>query len=288
MKTLLVLIRDPAASNWYIDFAIGLARDLNLGIHLYYVENPANQPMASTHLSSGVALEQLQHSLKEKALLARDMLTGQVNEMMQKISGKVVVEVTSVIGNEITLINQQVNEKKAHMVMLAREGKGSSGFKHSFVEEVSRSVNCPLWIIPENTPYRKIDSVIYATDYQEEDVPTLMKVIDLTHFIAPEITALHITSNPDFELRIKNAGFQKVVQNKTGYDDITVKALVERNGMDIPEMIGDFAAQDRSNLVVVLKDNERFFERIFSSGTSHKIVRDTGYPVLVYHSADEA
>jgi nucleotide-binding universal stress UspA family protein len=287
MKTLLVLVRNPAASEWYIDYAVGLARDLHLKVHLFYVENPESHLLATPHLSVE-AVEQLQHNLKEKALLARESLTSQVNEKIQKREGQVVVEVTSIIGNEIALINQMVKEGKAQMVMLASEGLGESGFKRSFVDEVSRNVNCPVWIIPENTRYLSIESIIYATDYQEEDISTLKKVIDLTYFISPEITALHITSNPDFELKIKNAGFQKVVQNKTGYDDLTVKALVEKNSGGIPEMIGEFAAQDRSNLIVVLKDNKQFFERIFNPSTSNNIVHDTGYPVLVYHSPEEA
>jgi nucleotide-binding universal stress UspA family protein len=287
MKKLLALVKNPAASEWYIKYALGLARDLHLEVQLLYVENPAGHLLATPKISAE-AVEQLQHNLKERAMLARDSLTSQVNEMIQTSEGPVVVEVTSLVGNEIALINQIVKEGKAHMVMLASEGPGISGYKRSFVDEVSRNVNCPVWIIPENTSYLSIESIIYATDYQEEDISTLKKVIDLTHFISPEITALHITSNPDFELRIKNAGFQKIVQNKTGYDALTVKALVEKNGGGIPEMIGEFAAQDKSNLIVVLKDNKQFFERIFNPSTSNKIVHDTGYPVLVYHSPEEA
>jgi nucleotide-binding universal stress UspA family protein len=287
MKTLLALVRNPSESEWYIDYAVGLAKDLHLEVHLFNVENPSIHLLATPHLS-GEAAEQLQHSLKEKALWARDSLTSQVNEVIQKKEGQAIVEVSSVIGNEIALINQMVSEGKAHMVMLASKDLGTSGYKTSFVDEVSRNVNCPVWIIPENTRYRTIDSIIYATDYQEEDIPTIKKVIDLTHFVSPEITALHITKNSDFESRIKNAGFQKELKFKTGYDDLTVKALVEKNGTGIPDMIGEFAAQDRSGLIVVLKDNKQFFERIFNPSTSNKIVHDTGYPVLVYHSLEEA
>jgi nucleotide-binding universal stress UspA family protein len=251
------------------------------------VENPENKILATPHLS-GEATEQLQYNLKDKAMMARESLTSQVNEIMQKNKGQAVVEVSSVIGNEISLINHMIKEGKAHMVMLASENEGSTGCKPYFVDEVARNVNCPVWIIPENIQYRSIDSIIYATDYQEEDISTLNKVIELTHFVSPEITALHITKNPDFELRIKNAGFQKVVQNKTGYDDLTVKALVEKNGGGIPEMIGEFATKIQSNLIVVLKDNKQFFERVFSKGTSNRIVHDTDYPVLVYHSPKES
>jgi nucleotide-binding universal stress UspA family protein len=283
MKTLLLLIRNPAASEWCINYAIDLAKDLHLKVVLFYVENPSSHHSTVPHLS-GAALEQLHHNLKEKALLARDSLAGQVNDLKRKSDEKVQVEVYTAIGNEIALINQMVEEKKAHMVMLASERKGNTGYNRAFVDEVSRNVNCPVWIIPENTRYHSIDSIIYATDYQEEDISTLRKVIDLTHYLSPEITALHITKNPDFQLKIKNAGFQEIVQNKTGYESLSVKSLEEKNGKGIPEMIGDFAAKDKSSLIVVLRDNKEFFDRIFNPSISRKIVHDAGYPVLVYHS----
>jgi nucleotide-binding universal stress UspA family protein len=287
MKTLLVLVSHPEASGWYIKYAIGLARELHLKIHLYYVVNPAGQLIGTPHLTGEVA-EQLQHNLKDKAIQARDSLTNQANSIIQKNDGQVVLEVSSIIGNEIAQINQMVKDGKAHMLMLARENEGNSGFKPHFVNEVSRNVNCPVWIIPENSRYQSIDSIIYATDYQEEDISTLKKLINLTHFVSPEITALHITGNPDFELRIKNAGFQKILQSKTGYDDLTVKALVEKNGGGIPEMISEFASQIQSKLIVVLKDNKQFFERVLNPDISNKIVQEAAYPVLVYHTAEEA
>lgn len=287
MKTLLVLVKNPAASRWYIEYAMYLAKDLRLEVHLLNVENPAYHPLTGPGVS-GAAVVQLQQSLEAKASLARDSLTSQVNELVLQNTGQVVVEVTSVIGDEISLIKQMVEEDKVHMVMVATEGSGNSGYKRSFVDEVFRNVQCPLWIIPENSRYQSLKSIVYATDYQEEDIPALKKLIGLIHVISPKITALHITGNPDFESRIKNAGFQRIVQNKTGYDNLTVKAFVEKNGMDVPEMVGELAARDRVNLVAVLKENKHFFERIFTSGTSDKIIHETDFPVLVFHSQGES
>jgi len=285
MKTLLVLVRNPAESAWIMEYAIRLSHDLKLDLHYLHVQNAKGHLMAGPN-ASGAAVEQLQRDLRKNAELARESMQEQVNELMKMQEATMTVEVTTSIGNEVSLVNELVKRNKVQMLMLAGKGLGEAGFSKSFVDDVSREVNCPVWIIPENTRYRPMDSIVYATDYQEEDISTLSRLIDLTHFVSPVITALHITHNPDFEVRIKNAGFQKVIRNKIGYDDIKVKALVEKQGADIPEMIADFASKDRASLVVVLKDDKSLFERLFTESTSEKIVQESSFPVLVYHSPE--
>jgi nucleotide-binding universal stress UspA family protein len=138
-------------------------------------------------------------------------------------------------------------------------------------------------VIPENSDYNPIHSVIYATDYNEEDIPTLEKLIRLTYFESPKITALHITDNVDFDLRIKNAGFQKMLESKLGYENIEVKALVENQGDDMVSLINDYAARISADLIVVLKENRRFLERLFRPSSSEKIIEEASRPVLVFH-----
>jgi nucleotide-binding universal stress UspA family protein len=268
-----------------MEYAIRLAHDLRLDIHYLYVENPKGHLMAGT-TASGAAVEQLQRDLRKNAELARESMQERVKELMKMQEATMTVEVTTSIGNESSLVNELVKRNKAHMLMLPSKGLGETGFSRSFVDDATREVNCPVWIIPENTRYRPMNSIVYATDYQEEDISTLSRVIDLTHFVSPEITALHITDSPDFEVRIKNAGFQKVIRNKIGYDDLKVKALVEKQGADIPEMIADFASKERASLVVVLKDDKSLFERFFTESTSEKIVQESSFPVLVYHNPE--
>jgi nucleotide-binding universal stress UspA family protein len=126
--------------------------------------------------------------------------------------------------------------------------------------------------------------VIYATDYNEEDIPTLKELIRLTYFNSPTITALHITENIDFDLRIKNAGFQKMLESQVDYDNIRVKALVEDQGDDMVSLINDYATRENADLIVVLKENRRFLERLFKPSSSEKIIEKANRPVLVYHA----
>ncbi|MEA1896908.1 MAG: universal stress protein [Bacteroidota bacterium] len=282
MQTLLTLIKKPDSSEDFMKYSMSFAREMNLNVHLLYVENPIHYPLGVPDLT-GAAVAQLQNNLKGKINTGIHTLSDQVTAMMPMIAGKLVVEVSGKIGDEEKIINEMVQSGEAQMVMIESSGKDGFWLKDSSVQEIVRNINCPVWIIPEDTEFQSFNDIIYATDYQEEDIPTLIKLIDLTHLFTPHITALHITDNADFDLRIKNAGFQKMLETKTEYIKITAKALVENTGDDMVSLIHSYADRTGANLIVVLKENRRFLERIFKPSSSEKIIEVSSRPVLVYH-----
>lgn len=74
---------------------------------------------------------------------------------------------------------------------------------------------------------------------------------NISRHFSPGITALHITDNYDFEVRIKKAGFQEMVQTRTDHDKISVKSLVDKNGDDMGQLINDYASLIDADLIVV-------------------------------------
>ena len=283
MRTLLGFIRKPDESNGIISYLIELSKDLNTNLHLLYVENPANQTLATPDLS-GVAMANLQQSLLVKTEEGKKTLKNLVGQMMPRISGKLAVEISTKLGNEVSIADEMLASGKVQMI--AVENKGSDGFwwQDSLVKTMVKNIECPVWVIPENTDYHSFRRIIYATDYQEEDILTLQKLIDLTHRLSPQILALHITDSADFDVRVKTAGFQKMLENKTAYNNISAKALIEKNGEDLVQIINSYAAMNRADLIVVLKENKNFLERILNPSSTEKIMKAANRPVLVYHA----
>jgi nucleotide-binding universal stress UspA family protein len=282
MKTILGMIRDPQTSDGFIQYLFELAKDLNVQVHLLYVENPAQYPLGVQD-TTGAALANLQKSLEKKVDEGKKILNQHLQEMMPTIAGKVIVEVSTRIGNEAMLIDEMVNKGQAHM--LAVEYRHMSGFwqKDSFVKEMMRSVRCPVWVVPEDTEYKGLHHIVYATDYHEEDIRTLQRLIDLTGSFSPEIEALHITDSIDFDEKVKKEGFQKMLVKKTGYAQISLTSLHEHNGHDMTKLINSYANRTKTDLIVVLKENKNFLERIFTPSSSEKIVSETKRPILVFH-----
>lgn len=286
MKTLLLFIKDYDNSHGFIEYAMELARDMQFDVKVLYVENPSYHPLGTPDLS-GVAVAHLQKSLEKLANSAKTKLDQQVRELMHGKDGELNVEVGTAIGNEVDIVAEIVDSDRAQTVMIEGQGIRSFSLADSFENELVRKINCPVWVIPEKADYRTPEKIIYASDYNEEDIPTLKKLIELTGRFSPQITALHITDNSDFELRIKNAGFQKMIENKTGYKRIGAKAFIENKGDDMVKIINGYAARIDASLIVVLKENRSFLERIFSSDPTEELIEKASKPVLVYHAGIE-
>jgi len=286
MRHLLALIKDPQLSEKFIEYAAGFARELKTDIHFLYVVNHMMHPLGTPNLS-GVAYAQLQRTMEQKVESARDSISKMSKEIMQRIANDVQFEVSARLGSEITLINEMVESGKVQMVMIDGRDMDSFWKKESLVKDLIRQISCPVWIIPEKMDFTPFKNIVYATDYNEEDIPTLKNLIDLTHWFSPKITALHISDRSDFELRIKNAGFQKMLESNTNYSQISAKAVIEKNGADMAGMINEYASGVSADLIVVLKENRRFLERIFKSSSTDKLVEETSRPLLALQENNE-
>lgn len=286
MRTLLGLIREPEESQNLIKYLLDLARDLRANVLFMYIENPVRYPIGTPD-STGVAMVHLQKSLDTKITEGRKILEETVSRMMPRLAGKVAVEIAAKLGNERTILKELVSSGKVQMLAMEYKSLDVLRQKDAFTSDVIRTIDRPVWVIPEQSEYHGIKHIIYATDYHEEDISTLNKLIDLTHQLSPKISAMHITDNVDFELRVKNAGFQKMLESKTEYNDISVKALVEKSGDDLVKLIVSYAAMNNADLIVVLKENNNFLERFFNPSSSEKIIHAADKPVLVYHATED-
>jgi nucleotide-binding universal stress UspA family protein len=282
METLLALIKEPDDSEELVKYAISLASDLSLGLTFLYVQDPANYPFGTPGLT-GDALMQIQVNKDQLAADAKNTLSKLVEEYgFENMS----VEILSKTGIIKPIIEKMLVDNKVSMVALESSDREGFWTQNSTYMDIIRNIQCPVWMIPEKSKYHTFSEILYATDYQQEDLQTLQNLIGLTHQFSPNITALHVIESMDFEVRIKKAGFQEMVQMKTGYDKVTVKSLIERTGDDIGQMITDYARLTKADLITVLKENHPFIERLFKSSVTKKIIQKSEIPVLVFHEQD--
>jgi nucleotide-binding universal stress UspA family protein len=281
MKTLIAIVNEPGDSKEFVQYVLNLAVDLQTNVHFLHVQDPAHYSFGTPGMT-GDASVQVQVTRQNMADDARKILARYVEAYAPE---DVSVKISTEMGILKLIIEKLLSDNKIHMVIL--EGVESDGFwtSNSTHMDIIRNVKCPVWVIPKQSTYRAPREILYATDYKEEDLATLNKLIALTKHFSPKITAIHITENLDFEVRIQKAGFQEMLQTKTSYDQVCVKSLVEETGgEDIGQLVNNYASLIEANLIVVLKENRHFFDRLFNSSATKKIVQQAKIPVLVYHA----
>lgn len=279
METMLALINEPGNAKGFIGYVSRLAQDLHMNLHLMYVEEPESYHYSpQTSPNYDISRQALKKTMEEVSEMIGKQITGIKEELNTDIS----IEFTAEIAATIPAIEKFTSEN--HPIMLVTESLKDKSFWTQSTDSIDiiNNANCPVWVIPHGSEYIPFTKIVYATDYREEDIPTMKNLITLTYWFSPEITALHIGDNADFDERVKKAGFNEVLRSKIGYQNITVKTIVDKSKEDISHIINDYAINTNANLIVVLKENRNFFDRIVNPSATKKIVRDAKLPVLVF------
>ena len=279
METLIAIIEKPEDAKHFISYVGHMALDFNMKVHLVYVQEQYDYTLGPPPSPGYSATLEVQKNNERKAAKTLQRLIGEIRD---ELPGKISIEYSTEIADKSAAIMDYISAKKATMaVMEAREPLGFWSFTSSYLDVIN-SVTCPVWIIPHRAMYKPMKQIVYATDYKEEDLKTLRKFIELTAGQGPAITALHICDTVDFEEKVKQAGFNEMVQAKLGYKDITVKCLREKDNQNASQLINEYAVIINADLIVVLKENRNFFDTIFNPDSTKKIVKEAQMPVLVY------
>ncbi|HAF30232.1 MAG TPA: hypothetical protein DCG75_14415 [Bacteroidales bacterium] len=286
MKTLLAIINDPDNTEGFINYTANVAKDLRVNLHLLSVQNPEAYTLGTPE-TAGTMIVGIQKQLEELAKNTKENLEKLAQKTKNKFNLEINIDVSSKIGITNFIVEQLISNNKAHMVIV--DTKEDTGFweQNSNNMDIIHGVDCPVWVVPFGVKYEPYHKIVYATNYKEEDISTLKKLLNLTRNYNPDIVALHITDTNNFEEKVKATGFLDTVRNNTGYSKINIKALLERENDDIAQLINDYSSDIDANLVVILKENRHFLERLFQSSSTKKLIKDAKLPILVFHEREE-
>jgi nucleotide-binding universal stress UspA family protein len=285
MQTFLAIINEPKDSQEFIQYVAEMAAAFKSNLHLQYTQNPSNYPLGTTG-SQGAAVAQVQQNLVAETETAKKILAEHIKKVRSKVSSDVFIDYSADLGVTAQIINDLVTESKADMVVLEGQKDESFWAQTPNNMEIIESVDCPVWIIPDGLLYEPFTEIVYATDYKEEDIIGLKRLTALTQHFSPFINALHITDSIDFEEKVKKAGFLEILQEQVSYKQLTLKAMADNNNSDITELLNAYAKLVKADLIVVMKENRTFFERIFQSDPAKEIIKKTSFPVLVFHEKE--
>lgn len=284
MKTLLAIINEPRDSKGFIRYVAEMAANLKTSIHLLHVHTPTNYPLGTTPGAMGQASIQMQETMQDIAENSKIILSRYINEVSAEISSNVFSGFSSEIGGTELVADQIINEGKIDMAIIESRHEDSFWTQTANNMNLIRELKCPVWIIPKGDVYTPIKNIVYATDYNEEDVTNIKKLINLFQDLKPNVTALHITDSRDFNDRVKKEGFKEMLQEKVPYPSLIVKAIHRQNDDDVAQLLTDFAETNNTDLIVVLKQNKSFFERLFKANHTKEILKKSELPVLVFRA----
>lgn len=259
----------PVANN-ALAYALQLAQKCNAAIHILHVKQiPIADPVfpAETYQLYIDEINQAEQEGRNK--LEQDLLQSTSVKWQWHST-------TGFVNDEII---HHSNQLTVDLIVMGTTG--ASGLAEILVGSNAASVigksAIPVLVIPPGHAYGDIKHVMYATDYNEPEFPSVSRMMFFAELYDAKVTILHIKTDYDRYFNAEGNFFSK---NKEAFSqpDITI---INMENQEVIKGIDHHVAEGKVDLLVMAKHNRNFFDRLFHRSLSKQMAYHTQVPLLV-------
>ena len=193
------------------------------------------------------------------------------------------IEIVTELGDLTSVINCIRDTYEIDYVVMGT--KGASGFEEVFIGsnayDVVRDVECPVIIVPENAKFQKQSKIVFAADFTKiDDTVVLLPLINFVKENKAELHIVNVLSKEDdheTEKSIEKMRLKKYFEAIENHKFHTFKDVSVAEGID------KYVKSVDADLLVMLARKNGFFDSIFRTKVTRKVVLHTSVPVLVLH-----
>ncbi len=278
MKNILVPTDFSQAAKGAFQFALDLA-ELQGGkvkaINVYHPEFDQETKWLDSSFLDGVSF-------------AKDRLSNFVKDGLSAGGGGVAVatkvEQEVVTGFAVDEILELSKQKGLDMIVMGSTGE--RGFLEKLFGSVSTNVTqraeCPVMLVPNGVQFHGFKHIMYASNYEAAERPTLHKLVDVANAFNADIHFVHVAEDGDsktyqeIESKLFNVLFN-------GSDPSFAFNLTKIEGQSVVDGLNDYALKHDIDLVVMVCPHRKFWEQLFHKSVTKAMALNTKLPILVLH-----
>ncbi len=167
------------------------------------------------------------------------------------------------------------------LIVMGTRGKGEKDILTGKISsKVVQNAKCRILTIPRNATYHGFNNMLYATDFNDEDVKDIEKLIDLVQYYKPMIHCVHINIDSD-----RIADESKMTVLKEHFQKLTdVGKLVFRiiDEDDFLEGINSYIKDNDIDIVALVHHRKSFLKRIFVRDHTREMLFHSDIPLYIF------
>jgi nucleotide-binding universal stress UspA family protein len=178
------------------------------------------------------------------------------------------------------------NDWHAEMIVVGTKGANpiEEVLLGSTTSRLIKKAACPVLAIPADTSYRLPETIVYATDFEEEDVYAIKKVTEIAEAFDAEIKIVHIATKNKRSSETLMDRFKNRVDEKVEYNRLRYELL---NSEDIISALRAYLITSEAHLLVMLERKKYGFLKKWFSVDKVKMMESYGQlPLLSFNEAN--
>lgn len=193
------------------------------------------------------------------------------------------IEVASRFGPLVDVLIKEIDGKDIDPDLLVMGCRGESTLENlllgSNAFDVIKHVQLPILAIPRTAKIQKPEKMVFATDLKTIDQDVARPLFDLVSAFESELLFVNVMDNEyinRLEAEEKIADFFPGVRLSFFFLD----------DKDVCNSVCTFTEEQQGDMVVLVRHNYSFFERVFHPSITKKMVLHPQFPMFVIHAQE--
>lgn len=286
MKTILVPTDFSGNARNAIDYAAALAEKMQARLvlfHAYWLPLYEEEDIDSPEdLLTREKSLQLEKQTQEEVIAGLLSLKRSIQQRYQLLQ----VEYTFSNGLPVDEILLQVQSAKVDLVVMGTNG--ASGVKEivlgSNAADVIEKSPCPVLVIPRQANWQGIHTIVYASDYHENDIHDIAYLVALAALFDARLTIIHVTEDSFWAsdeysneklLLLKNKVAQSIHYAAIGFENI--------HASDIEKGLQLYAESHKADIVAMSTHKRSLLQKFFGKRSlTLQMAFHTHIPLLAF------
>ncbi len=173
--------------------------------------------------------------------------------------------------------------KRLNVDMIVMGTKGVSNVFDKWIgsnaENVVKSAECPVWVVPNNAQLTVPQLFIYAADFQEDKVSATKTLLEFSVPLGASCKVIHIQEYFDKDVNQKSAETIAELNKKFEGDNITFKDLKRK---EIVQGIETYTENQKPDVLALAVYEKTIFSNLFNSSITKHFVEEAKIPMLIF------
>lgn len=169
-----------------------------------------------------------------------------------------------------------------HAQLIVVGTKGASDLEEiilgSTTKKLIEKAPCPVIAIPNDVLPRNMDTMVYATDFEEEDIHAIQKLTEIAKPLKAKIKVVHISTTEEYAGDLLMEWFKDMLRSKVDYPDIEFELLFSE---DVFDTLKIYLGVVNADMVVMLEREKKGFLKKWFHRDLVKKMEDYGEIILM-------
>ncbi|RXP63579.1 universal stress protein [Lutibacter sp. HS1-25] len=170
--------------------------------------------------------------------------------------------------------------------LIVTGAKGESTFEelltgNNTVKQLIEKAPFPVLTIPKDITLNQLETLVYATDFEEEDINAIFKLSQIAKIFDATIKIVHVSSKNESYGQQEMEWFKELINEKITYDKLDFDLIFSE---DIYDILKIYLTKINADLLAMLERSKKdFIKKIFHQDLVKKMEYTSAIPLLSYN-----